>query len=89
MTINLPEILRDLEIKRAALLPDGEKPRFDGGAAVHGTEVLRIERRIQMLRIAILVLKIRKFRICQQKTSVAGGSVTGVYIPSRSDCVIT
>ena len=38
MTINLPEILRDLEIKRAALLPDEDKPRFDGGAAVAGLD---------------------------------------------------
>ncbi|MBB6049027.1 ribonucleoside-diphosphate reductase subunit alpha [Armatimonas rosea] len=35
MTINLPEILRDLEIKRAALLPEDEKPHFDGREAVH------------------------------------------------------
>ncbi len=34
MTINLPEILRDLEIKRAALLPDDQKPHFDGSDAV-------------------------------------------------------
>ena len=46
MTINLPEILRDLEIKRAALLPEDEKPRFDGGAAVHGMESPELDVRI-------------------------------------------
>jgi len=46
MTINLPEILRDLEIKRAALLPEGEKPFFDGNEAVQGMSLPDLEVRL-------------------------------------------
>jgi len=46
MTINLPEILRDLEIKRAALLPDDQKPRFDGEAAVSDLDASGLDVRI-------------------------------------------
>ncbi|WP_395091488.1 ribonucleoside-diphosphate reductase subunit alpha [Armatimonas sp.] len=46
MTINLPEILRDLEIKRAALLPSDEKPYFDGLEAVRDLGLPELEVRL-------------------------------------------
>jgi ribonucleoside-diphosphate reductase alpha chain len=46
MTINLPEILRDLEIKRAALLPSDQKPYFDGLEAVRDLGLPELEIRL-------------------------------------------